>query len=105
MLPFLQVKIKGVAMINEKDEKVDVSKRMLFKRAVAAVGVVATAGVAKTLTTAPTDSDKSKNRARYESEARQQERVMLQKRYVVMTDDEKKQMVNEILKNHYKELA
>lgn len=92
-------------MIKEKDEKLDVSKRMLFRRAVAAVGVVAAAGLAKTLTTAPTDSAKRKNRTEYVNEDPRQERVMLQKQFVVMTDDEKKQMVNEILANHYKELA
>ena len=92
-------------MMNEKDKKVDVSKLMFFKKAVVAVGVVTAAGVAKSLSTAPTDLDKRKNRAQYEKEALQQERVMLQKQFVVMTDDEKKQMVNEILKNHYKETA
>ena len=93
-------KIKGGGMINE-----DNSRRGFLKKAAAAVGVVAAAGVtAKTLISAPSDSVSSES-AKYVNDGHLQQKVMSQKQYVLMTDNEKEQMLNEILSNHYKELA
>lgn len=83
----------------------DNSRRGFFKKAAAAVGVVAAAGVAaKTLVSAPSDTVGGEN-AKYVNDDLLQHEVMSQKQYVLMTDSEKKQMLEEILNNHYKELA
>ena len=87
-------------MINE-----DNSRRGFFKKAAAAVGVVAAAGVtAKTLMPSPSDSANSES-AKYVNDGLLQQKVMSQKQYVLMTDDEKKQMLDAILNNHNKEPA
>lgn len=83
----------------------DNSRRAFFKKAAAAVGVVAAVGVtAKTLVSAPSDSS-GKERAKYANEDALQEKVMSRKQSVLMTDNEKKQMLDEILNNYHKELA
>ncbi len=92
-------------MAQDKDDKVDVSKRMFFRSAVAVVGAVTTAGLAKAVVNASKDNANQSNKAQYVKEALQQERVMLQKQYVVMTDDEKQQMLVELLKSHAQGLA
>jgi len=92
-------------MGKEIKEKVDVSKRILFRSAVAIVGAVTTAGVAKTVVDASKDSADQNIKARYAKEALQQERAMLQKKFVVMSEDEKKQMLDEILNSHHKQTA
>ncbi|GAB1233147.1 hypothetical protein UT4_16130 [Ferrigenium sp. UT4] len=89
----------------KKNEKLDVSKRMFFRSAVAVVGAVTTAGVAKTVATASADSANQSNKRKYAQEALRQERIMLQKKFVLMTDDEKKLMLDEILGNHHKQTA
>ncbi|MDH4284226.1 MAG: twin-arginine translocation signal domain-containing protein [Gallionellaceae bacterium] len=81
------------------------SRRSFFKKAAAAVGVVAAAGyTTKTLTSASPDPV-GKELARHANEDRLQEDIMRQKQYVVMTDSEKKQMLDEILNNHNNGLA
>lgn len=83
----------------------DNSRRAFFKKAAAAAGVVAAAGVtAKTLVSAPSGSS-DKERAKYANEDALQEKVMSRKQCVLMTDHEKKQMLDEILNNYHKELA
>ena len=81
------------------------SRRSFFKKAAAAVGVVATAGyTTKTLTSASLDPAGNEF-AKHANEDKLQEDIMRQKQYVVMTDSEKKQMVDEILNNHNNGLA
>lgn len=85
--------------------KEDNSRRTFLKKAVAATGVVAAAGVTtKTLIFASSDST-DKESAKHANEDALQEKVMSQKQYVLMTDNEKKQMLDEILNNYYKEIA
>lgn len=89
----------------EQVEQVDASKRMFFRGAAALVGAVTAASAVKAVSNTPKESEEPEVKARYAKEALRQERVMLQKKYVVMTDAEKQQMLDEILKNHYKQLA
>jgi len=96
--------IKDKAEIEDTEGKVDIAKRMFIKKAAAAVGVVAAAGLMKTFISASSDTI-SRNRAKYANDDLQQEKVMSQKQCVLMTDSEKKQMLEEILDNHKNVLA
>lgn len=77
------------------------SRRAFFKKAAAAVGVVAAAGYTKTLITTPSDSTNDVS-AKYANDVVSQEKTWLQKDMVLMTDNEKKQMLDEILNNFNK---
>lgn len=76
------------------------SRRTLFKKAAAAMGVVVTAVVsAKSLISA---SWASKN---YSNDDAVQVKMLAQNQLVAMTDDEKNQRLNDILNCHKKELS
>lgn len=82
----------------------DNSRRLFFKKAVAAVGVVAAAGYTKTLisrSTAPTDDASAK----YAADVALQERAVMGNQLVLMTDDEKKKRLDDLLNCHYQEIA
>ena len=85
---------------NAKEGKVDVSRR-IFIKSTAALGVVAaSAGVSKVLVSEPSDTIiRKRANINYANDDLQQERVMSQKQLVLMTDEEKKQMLKEILHN------
>ena len=84
---------------NAKEERVDISRRIFM--AAAALGVVAaSAGVSKNLVSASSDTIiRKRANLNYANDDLQQERVMSQKQLVLMTDEEKKQMLKEILHN------
>ncbi len=86
---------------NAKKGKVDVSRR-IFIKGTAALGVVAaSAGVSKVLVSESSDTIiRKRANLNYANDDFQQERVMSQKQLVLMTDEEKKQMLNEILHNY-----
>jgi len=93
-------------MIKDKDSKVDISKRTFIKKTAAVVGVVAAAGLTKTWISASSDTiNRKRANINYTKDDLQQEKVMSQKQCVLMTDEEKKQMLNEMLNNYHKELA
>lgn len=82
----------------------DNSRRLFFKKAVAAVGVVAAAGYTKTLisrSSAPT-GDAS---AKYAADVALQEKAVMGNQLVLMTDDEKKKRLDDLLNCHYQEIA
>jgi hypothetical protein len=79
----------------------DNSRRSFFKKAAAAVGVVAAAGYTKNLISA-SDSNAS---AKYAADVALQEKAVRGNQLVLMTDDEKKQRIDELLNCHYQELA
>ncbi len=85
---------------NAKEGRVDNSRR-IFIKAAAALGVAAaSAGVSMKLVSASSDTIIRKRvNLNYANDDFQQERVMSQKQLVLMTDEEKKQMLNEILHN------
>lgn len=99
--------IKAKKEIKDKEGKVDVSKRKFIKKVAAALGVVAaSAGLANILVSASSDAiNRKRANINYTNDGLQQERVISQKQCVLMTDEEKKQMLNEILNNYHKELA
>ena len=77
------------------------SRRAFFKKAAAAVGVVAAAGYTTTLIPKPSGSAEDL-RAKYADVAIAQEQKLMQAPLVLMTDSEKKQMLDEMLNNYNK---
>jgi len=80
------------------------SRRSFFKKAAAAVGVVAAAAGTKNLISAPSASSAGV-RKKYEADVASQERAVKGNQLVLMTDDEKKQRLDDLLNFHYQELA
>jgi len=78
--------------MNKKDN----SKRTFLKKAAAALGVVAAADYTSALISARSDSTKEAN-ANYVKDVDLQEKAWLQKQLVLMSDNEKTQMLDEIL--------
>lgn len=83
--------------------KANNSKRAFFKKVATAVGFVAAANYARNLMSAYTDSITEVNN-HSANDVNMQKKALLKKQLVPMTDNEKKQMLNEILdiydKNH-----
>jgi len=82
----------------------DNSRRSFFKRAAAAVGVVAAAGYTKTLISKYSAST-GDARAKYAADVAAQEKAIMGNQLILMTDDEKKQRLDELLNCHYQEIA
>jgi len=91
--------IEEVGVIMEEN-----SRRSFFKKAAAAVGVVAAAGYTTTLISKSTalNGDAS---AKYAADIALQEKVMMGNQLILMTDDEKKQRLEVLLKCHYQAIA
>ncbi len=91
--------MKETAMTDNKN-----SRRSFLGKVAAAVGVIAAAGYVKTLisgATSPTVGVAGK----YTDDAVQQEEALLGNRLVIMTDAEKTQRLDELLRCHYKEIS
>ncbi len=95
-------------MTKQQDEKVDISRRSFFARTAKAAGGLAAACVAATgltkavsAATAPT----AKSKAGYAHDNQQQMEKMSKQQMVLMSDGEKDQMLDEIVRHHYKETA
>ena len=88
---------------NVKEERVGDSRRIFIKSAAALGVVAASAGVSKILLSSSSDTSIIRRRANisYANDDLQQVRVMSQKQLVLLTGDEKKQMLNEILHNYH----
>ncbi|MDO8282141.1 MAG: hypothetical protein Q7U10_05880 [Thermodesulfovibrionia bacterium] len=84
-----------------KEGKVDVSKRTFIKAA--ALGVVAAGAVFSTILISKSSDSALRKRVNttYMNDDLQQDKVMSQKQLVLMTDEEKKQMLNEILHDYH----
>lgn len=91
--------IKEASLIME-----DNSRRSFFKRAAAAVGVVAAAGYTTTLISRSSASVGDAG-AKYAADVALQEKAITGNQLIVMTDDEKKQRLDELLNSHYQEIA
>ena len=99
-IKLLEIDIKqGASMIKEFN-----SKRAFVKKLVAAVGYIAAADYTKTLISARADSIKeaANNGA---NDDNLQRKTLLQKQLVLMTDNEKKQMLDEIVNGYNKNNA
>lgn len=84
--------------------KEDTARRTFLKKTAAAVGVVAAADYTKTLISSPAGSTDEGN-AKYACDVNIQERILSQKQLVLMTDNEKKQRLDELLNNYHKALT
>ena len=90
---------KEVGMIME-----DNSRRSFFKKTAAAVGVVAAAGYTMTSISRSTALTNDAS-AKYAADIALQEKVMMGKQLILMTDDEKKQRLDVLLNCHYQAIA
>ena len=81
--------------------KADKSKRTFFKQAAVAVGVVAAAGYLKKLLPTKADALRAINDVS-EKDVIKQKDAWLQKQWTPMTDNDKKQMLDEIFASHNK---
>jgi len=84
--------------------KKDNSRRAFFKKAAAVAGVVAAADYTRTLISSSSGSASNINE-KYVGDVNTQDRIMSQKQLVLMTDNEKKLMLDELLDTYHKELA
>jgi hypothetical protein len=91
--------IKEVGMVME-----DNSRRSFFKKAAAAVGVVAAAGYTKTLISKSMPSNDGVSE-KYAADVALQAKAVTGNQLVVMSDDEKKQRLDALLNCHYQEIA
>lgn len=91
--------IKKADMIVE-----DNSRRTFFKKTAAAVGVVAAAGYTMTLISRSTGSSGDAS-SKYAADLAAQEKAVMGNQLVLMTDDQKKQRIEELLNCHYQEIA
>lgn len=80
------------------------SRRSFFKKAAAAVGVVAAAGYTKTLISRSSVSTDDAS-AKYAADVASQEKAVKANQLVMMTDDEKKQRLDDLLNFHRQETA
>jgi len=79
--------------------KADKSKRSFFKKVAAAAGFVSASGYLSKLISARTNSIQLINDKRA-IDVNKQKKVWLQKQWVPMTDNDKKQMLDEIINSH-----
>lgn len=79
-------------------------RRSFFKKAAAAVGMVAAAGYTTTLISRPSASTHDAS-ARYAADVAAQERAVMGNQLIQMTDEEKKQRLEVLLNCHYQEIA
>lgn len=82
----------------------DNSRRLFFKKAVAAVGVVAAAGYTKTLISR-SSAPAGDTGAKYAADVALQEKAVMGNQLVLMTDDEKKKRLDDLLNCHFQEIA
>ncbi|CAK8712032.1 MAG: hypothetical protein CDV28_10215 [Candidatus Electronema aureum] len=87
-------------------DEVIADKRVFLKRAAAALGVVAAAGLtgAAVMKSAGKVGD-TNARARCAEEDLRQQQIMAGKTLTLMTQEEKRQMLDRILRNHYRTVS
>ena len=83
--------------------KTDKTKRSFFKKAAAAVGFVAAASYLGKFIITRSNSVQAIN-DNSEHDAKKQKTAWLQKEFSPMTDNDKKQMLDEILDNHNQDI-
>ncbi|WP_420208142.1 hypothetical protein [Candidatus Electronema sp. JC] len=89
----------------EQDEAL-VGKRVFLQRAAAALGVVAAAGLTGAAVMRSAGKAGGANvRARCAEEDVRQQRIMADKELIIMTEKEKRQMLDRILSNHSRKIS
>ena len=91
--------IKNVDVIVEEN-----SRRTFFKRAVAAVGVVAAAGYTKNVISKSSASAGDAG-AKNAADVAAQEKAVKANQLVMMSDEEKQQRLDDLLNIHHQEIA
>jgi hypothetical protein len=87
-------------------DEVIADKRVFLQRSAAALGVVVAAGLTGAAIAKSAGKVGSVNaRARYVEEDLRQQQVMADKKLVIMTQKEKQQMLDRILRNHYQTVS
>jgi len=93
-------------MAEEQMVKVIADKRVFLKRAAAALGVVAAAGLTGAAVIQSAGKASGTNaRARCAEEDLRQQQIMAGKQLLLMTEGEKQQMLDRILSNHYRTVS
>ena len=88
----------------EKNAGEENSRRSFFKKAAAAVGVVAAAGYTKNLISKSLKSNDGASE-KYAADVALQEKAVKENQLVVMTNEEKQQRLDDLLKFHSQEIA
>ncbi len=97
-------------MAKRRDDQPDTSRRNFLRRSSSVAGAVATAGLVgeklvRKVERVCGDEDREELKKRYEADALRQERLMKQKKLVLMSRDEKERMLDEIIRHHHKSTA
>ncbi len=91
---------------HKRQDEVIADKRVFLRRAAAALGVVAAAGLTgKAITKSAEKVGGVNARARFAEEDLRQQQIMAGKKLVIMTQKEKQQMLDRILRNHYRTVS
>jgi ClpP class serine protease len=86
---------------HKEQDKVIADKRVFLKRAAAALGVVVAAGLTGTAISKSAEKVSKVNaRVRYAEDDLRQQQLMTGKKLIIMTQEEKQQMLDRILRNH-----
>ena len=87
-------------------DEVIADKRVFLQRAAAALGVVVAAGLTGAAITKSAEKVGGVNaRARCTEENLRQQQIMTGKKLVIMPEEEKQQMLDRILRNHYRTVS
>jgi len=87
-------------------DEVIAGKRVFLQRAAAALGVVAAAGLTGAAITKSAGKVGGVNaRARCAEEDLRQQQIMAGKKLVIMTQEEKQQMLDRLLRNHHRTVS
>ena len=87
-------------------DKVIADRRGFLRRAAAAVGVVAAAGLTgRAITQSAGKVSRVNARARCAEEDLRQQQLMTGRKLVIMTREEKQQMLDRILRNHHRKVS
>lgn len=93
-------------MAEEQMVKVIADKRVFLKRAAAALGVVAAAGLTGAAVMKSAGKASGANaRARCAEEDLRQQQIMAGKKLILMTQEEQRQMLDRILRNHHRTVS
>ncbi|CAK8723345.1 hypothetical protein GCAAIG_13105 [Candidatus Electronema halotolerans] len=98
-------RMKSMSTHKGQDEVI-ADKRVFLKRAAAALGVVAAAGLTgAAITKSAGKVGKANARARCAEENLRQQQIMAGKKLVIMSQEEKQQMLDRILRHHYRTVS
>ncbi len=87
-------------------DKVIADKRVFLQRTVAALGVVLAAGLTgRAITKSAVKVGDTNARTRHREEDVQQNQIMTDKELIIMTQEEQQQMLDHILRNHYRTVS